>query len=353
MSTRWGRLDHEETSSNCWLTTIVLNCSRKLRQARLWCSFGTTREELFMRRMLCSAERRSRVNSIFMALSGKSVDFTKVIAMIDETVSRQMTRSKGRIASTASTELKIKGNRWRLTSRVTKAELQTSLNNWLQVESRRRSRFHSHSLLRKQCDQKSDAWSWKRPSESKELSVRLLPGLSTKQPEIKNEVEMKAKPNAAEVKETSRAKSIWHVERNQIATVLNSIHQFKIQAHRLDRSRSAQEINKHVFGGINKDREDQRSERLQQIQSWVGRCHGHIPARDFDHWEREAKNSAFLQKEIDTKEPEQHQDSSHQKELKVKSLQRTVFMMMKRTTEQISDVTVGNTAALVGIDQFL
>ena len=104
-------------------------------------------------------------------------------------------------------------------------------------------------------------------SESKELSVRLLPGLSTKQPGIKNEVEMKAKPNAAEVKETSRAKSIWHVESNQIATVLNSIHQFKIQAHRLDRSRSAQEINKHVFGGINKDREDQRSERLQQIQS--------------------------------------------------------------------------------------
>ena len=53
--------------------------------------------------------------------------------------------------------------------------------------------------------------------------------------------------NAAEVKETSRAKSLWHVESNQIATVLNSIHQFKIQAHRLDRSRSAQEMNKHVL----------------------------------------------------------------------------------------------------------
>ena len=74
------------------------------------------------------------------------------------------------------------------------------------------------------------------------------------------------KPNAAEVKETSRTKSIWHVESNHIATVLNSIHQFKIQAHRLDRSRSAQEIIKHVSEGINKDREDQRSERLQQIR---------------------------------------------------------------------------------------
>ena len=60
------------------------------------------------------------------------------------------------------------------------------------------------------------------------------------------------KPNDANmrrsgrVKKTSRAKSIWHEESNQIATVLNSIHQFQIQAHRLDRNRSTQEINKHI-----------------------------------------------------------------------------------------------------------
>ena len=52
----------------------------------------------------------------------------------------------------------------------------------------------------------------------------------------------------------TRAKPIWHVA-------------FKIQAHRLDRSRSAQEINKHVSGGNNQDREDQRSVRLKQIRS--------------------------------------------------------------------------------------
>ena len=75
------------------------------------------------------------------------------------------------------------------------------------------------------------------------------------------------KPDTAVGKETSRAKSIWHEESNQIATVLNSIHLFKIQAHRLDRSRSAQEINKHVSDGINTDSENQRSERLQQIRS--------------------------------------------------------------------------------------
>ena len=65
-----------------------------------------------------------------------------------------------------------------------------------------------------------------------------------------------------------------------------------------------------------------------------------------------AKNLAFLQKNRH-REHEQHQDSSHQKEdFNVKSLQRTVFMLMKRTTEQITDVTRGNTAAFVGIDQF-
>ena len=39
---------------------------------------------------------------------------------------------------------------------------------------------------------------------------------------------------------------------NQVATVLNSIHLFNIQARRLIRSRSAQEINKHVLDGVYK-----------------------------------------------------------------------------------------------------
>ena len=56
----------------------------------------------------------------------------------------------------------------------------------------------------------------------------------------------------AEVKKTNRAKSIWHEESNKIATVLNSIHQFKIPAHMLNRSRSGQEINKHVLDGVDK-----------------------------------------------------------------------------------------------------
>ena len=53
------------------------------------------------------------------------------------------------------------------------------------------------------------------------------------------------------------------------------------------------------------------------------------------------------------KEHEQHQDSSHRDEdLNVNSFQQTVLTMMKRTTEQITDVSRGNTAALVGIEHF-
>ena len=71
-------------------------------------------------------------------------------------------------------------------------------------------------------------------------------------------------------KETSRVKSIWHEESNQIATVLNSIRQCEIQADRLDRSRSAQEINKHVSDGINKDREKSKKRKTpaNQKQRW-------------------------------------------------------------------------------------
>ena len=87
------------------------------------------------------------------------------------------------------------------------------------------------------------------------------------QPEIKKAMEMQAEAEHRRVKETSRARSARHQESNQIATVLNSIHQFKIPAHRLDRSGTAKEINKPVSDGINKDREIQRSERLQQIRS--------------------------------------------------------------------------------------
>ena len=45
--------------------------------------------------------------------------------------------------------------------------------------------------------------------------------------------------------------------------------------------------------------------------------------------------------------------SHHDADLNVNGLQQTVSMMMKRTTEQITDVSCGNTAALVRIDHFL
>ena len=68
--------------------------------------------------------------------------------------------------------------------------------------------------------------------------------------------------------------------------------------------------------------------------------------------EKESQEPYILAEGNGHRKHEQHHGSSHQKQdLKVKSLQRTV-LMMRRSTEQITDVSCGNTAALVGIDQF-
>ena len=58
-----------------------------------------------------------------------------------------------------------------------------------------------------------------------------------------------------------------------------------------------------------------------------------------------AKNPTFLQKEIDTR------NSNNAKVALINGFQQTVSMM-RRTTEQITDVSCGNTAAPVVIDQF-
>ena len=65
-----------------------------------------------------------------------------------------------------------------------------------------------------------------------------------------------------------------------------------------------------------------------------------------------AKNLTFLQKEIDTRNTNSATVALITKEdLNVNSFQLTVSML-RRTTEQINDVSCGNTAALVGIEQF-
>ena len=91
------------------------------------------------------------------------------------------------------------------------------------------------------------------------------------------------------------------------------------------------EINKYVSDGINEDREHQKGRRSSASPKLVDTFQHVISNIE----KKTAKNIAFLQKEIDTRKS----NSSCQKEdLKVKSLQRTVSMM-KRTTEQITDVT--------------
>ena len=121
----------------------------------------------------------------------------------------------------------------------------------------------------------------------------------------------------------------------------------------LNRSRSVQEINKHVSDGIDKNRENQRSEELHQIRSQDGGCHGHTAAHDFNHREGKGQEPYILAEgDRHTELEQRHGSAHHEEDLNVNSLQQTVSMM-RRTTEQITDVSCGNTAALVGIGQFL
>ena len=71
------------------------------------------------------------------------------------------------------------------------------------------------------------------------------------------------------MKDTSRAKSIWHKESNKIAIVLNNSHQFKIPAHMLNRNRSTQDITK-VYDVTSK-------ESLNNVKVRLGEINKHVP----------------------------------------------------------------------------
>ena len=106
------------------------------------------------------------------------------------------------------------------------------------------------------------------------------------------------------------------------------------------------EINKHVSDGINKDRENRKHGAKEFSKSeveWVDVMDTHQHA--ISTIEKEiAKNLAFLQKEIDTGK------TNNAMVALINSLQQTMMMC---TIEQITDVSRGNTAALVWIEQFL
>ena len=67
-------------------------------------------------------------------------------------------------------------------------------------------------------------------------------------PRSRRQWRCRRKPNTANVRRSCRSEG--DQQSNKIATVMNNIHQFKIPAHRLNRSRSAQEINKHVSDDV-------------------------------------------------------------------------------------------------------
>ena len=138
---------------------------------------------------------------------------------------------------------------------------------------------------------------------------------------------------------------------------MNNIHQFKIPAHRLNRSRSAQEINKHVSDDVsaenkpktaNKEAKDFNKSEVELVDVMDTFQHG------ISIIEKEmAKNPIFMQKGIDTRNTNNATVALITKvDLNVNGFQQTVSMM-RCTTEQITDVSRRNTAALVVIKQFL
>ena len=138
---------------------------------------------------------------------------------------------------------------------------------------------------------------------------------------------------------------------------MNNIHQLKIPAHRLNRSRSAQEINKYVSDDVRAENKPKTAKTTE--------------AKDFSKSEAElvdvtdtlqhvisiiekkmAKNGILAERNRFTEHEQSHGSAHHDKNLNANSFQQTVSMM-KRITEQITDVSRGNTAALIVIEQFL
>ena len=130
----------------------------------------------------------------------------------------------------------------------------------------------------------------------------------------------------------------------------------------INQSRSAKEIKKHVSDGVNKHPVDNKCDlkpkpaKTKEAKNFSKSEAEMVdaPAHDFNHREGDSQEPYILAERDRYTEHEQSHGTAHHKEhLNVNSLQQTLLMMMRRTIEQITDVSRGNTAAVVGIEQFL
>ena len=216
-----------------------------------------------------------------------------------------------------------------------------------------------HSLHRKPCDPQSDARSSTRPSKSKILSIKPpelgrsnVSGTRFERPSLpprsSSNGDAGGKPidanvrRACKVRETSRAKSI---RRNEEQLDCDSVEQHA----------SVQDLRAHAQPKQKRTRDQQDKEReTQQIRSRDGGCRGHTPSRDFNHREGDSQEPYILAEgNRHTEHEQRHGSARHKGYLNVKSFQRTVSVMMRRATVQITNVSNRNAAALVEIDQFL
>ena len=119
---------------------------------------------------------------------------------------------------------------------------------------------------------------------------------------------------------------------------MNNIHQFKIPAHKLNRSRSAQEINKHVSDDVRAENKP-KTAKIKEAKDFSKSEAEMVDVMDtLQHGisiiEKEmAKNPIFMQKGIDTRNTNNATVALiTKKDFNVNGFQQTVSMM-RRTTE--------------------
>ena len=144
-------------------------------------------------------------------------------------------------------------------------------------EFRRRSKSHSYSLHR---IVNETARAWSIECLQYEIQEIISPASIKQAVEVQTEAEHIKRAESLQSEGDQQSEiNLARGKQPEIATALNNIPQFKIPAHMPNRSKSAQEINKHVSDGVNKHsvdnkcdlkakaRENHGNEEPQQIRS--------------------------------------------------------------------------------------
>ena len=141
------------------------------------------------------------------------------------------------------------------------------------------------------------------------------------------------------MKETNRAKTIW---RNEDQQDWDSVEQ----------QLSVQDPRAHAQPKQKRTRDQPKTVKSQEAKNFSKSEAKMVdvmdtPARDFNHREGDSQDPYILQKGIDARNT-----NNAMVALITRKTSLSIAFIKQCPTEQITDVSCGNTAALVGLDQF-